>query len=294
MHESQVDVRPGELRRLLTSQFPEWAELAIDRVPSSGTDNTIYRLGDELVVRLPLIDWAVRQVELEHEWLPKLAPLLPVELPTPVALGEPDLGYPWRWSVYRWIEGENPEPENAQDLDALAVDLANFVCALRCVDAGEVPRSSRGVPLRVGEEAIRGAIEQVRDQFDAAVLIAAWNDALAAPKWDGPWMPVHGDLTGGNLLVRDHRLHAVIDFSCFGLGDPANDVDVAWDLFSGSSRDRFRAQLDVDDATWRRARGWAIKAVYGIPYYEGTNPGIVGRARRRLDNVIADWRAEHA
>ena len=293
MHEAQVDVGADDVRRLLASQLPDLADLPIERVPSSGTDNTIYRLGDELVVRLPLIDWAVRQVELEHEWLPKLAPLLPLAVPEPVAVGEPGCGYPWRWSVYRWIEGANPDPAECDGLEALALDLAAFVRALRGVELQAVPRSSRGVPLRASDEAIRGAIEQVRHELDADVLLAAWEDSLAAPKWDGAWVPVHGDLSDGNLLVRDGRLRAVIDFSCFGLGDPANDLDVAWDLFSGRSRDRFRTALDADDATWRRARGWAIKSVYGIPYYERTNPGIVARARRRLGNVIEDWRAEH-
>jgi aminoglycoside phosphotransferase (APT) family kinase protein len=292
MHDEQVDVSPAVLRRLLEVQFPEWADLAIQRVPSSGTDNTIYRLGDELVVRLPLIHWAVQQVEKEHTWLPVLAPLVPIALHEPVAMGEAGEGYPWRWSVYRWLDGENPVPDGLDDLNGLALDLAGFVTAIRGLDPDGVPRSQRGLPLSVGEDAIRGAIDQVSDQFDADVLLAAWDDALAAPKWDGDWVPVHGDLSAGNLLLRGGRLHGVIDFSCFGLGDPANDVDVAWELFSGESRALYRAALDVDDATWRRARGWAIKAVYGIPYYEGTNPGIVARARRRLTNVIADWRAE--
>ena len=294
MHDKQIDVAPQQLRRLLAAQFPQWADLPIARVPSSGTDNTIYRLGADLVVRLPLIDWAVRQVALEHEWLPRLAALVPTALPEPVAVGEPGHGYPWPWAVHGWIEGTNPEPDTVEHLEALAVELADFVRALRDVGFDDVPRSVRGVPLRVGDTAIRAAIEQVRDQFDADVLMAVWDDALTAPKWDRPWVVVHGDLTGGNLLLRGGHLHAVIDFSCFGLGDPANDVDVAWDLFSGASRDVYRAALDVDDATWRRARGWAVKAVYGIPYYEGTNAGIVARARRRLDNVIADWRTEHS
>lgn len=293
MHDGQLDISPEQLQRLLSSQFPQWADLPIARVPSSGTDNTIYRLGDELVVRLPLIEWAIRQVELEHEWLPKLAPLVPLQLPTPVGLGEPDRGYPWRWSIYRWIEGENPTPASVADLNQLALDLAGFVRALRSVDPDGMPRSARGVPLRVGADAIRGAIDQVRDQFDTAALTAAFDDALCAPKWEHPWVPVHGDLTDGNLLVREDRLGAVIDFSCFGLSDPANDIDVAWELFTGESRRIYRDALDVDDATWRRARGWAIKAVYGIPYYEKTNPGIVARSRRRLENVIADWRDEH-
>jgi aminoglycoside phosphotransferase (APT) family kinase protein len=291
MHEEQVDVRPQRLRRLLAAQLPELADLPIERVPSSGTDNTIYRLGQELVVRLPLIEWAVRQVALEHEWLPRLRGHVPVELPQPLAMGAPGEGYPWPWSVYRWLEGANPAPEDGLDQGALAVELAGFLRALRSIDPTDVPRSSRGGPLRLSEEAIRGAIARVHDQLDTEVLTAVLDDALAAPRWDGPWVPVHADLSGGNLLLRAGRLHAVIDFSCFGLGDPANDIDVAWELFDEDHRATYRQALEVDDATWRRARGWAVRSVIGLPYYEHTNPGIVARARRRLDNVIADWHA---
>ena len=292
MHEEQVDVSPEQLRRLLAAQHPELAEHSIVRVPSSGTDNTIYRLGDELVVRLPLIEWAVKQVALEHEWLPKLADRVPVALPEPVAMGAPGEGYPWPWSVYHWIDGANPDPAGGLDQPALVADLAGFVGALRSVDVGPVPRSSRGGPLRLSEGAIRTAIAQVEGQVDTEVLTAVLDDALAAPKWEGPWMPVHGDLSGGNLLLREGRLHAVIDFSCFGLGDPANDLDVAWELFDAEHRAAYREALAADDATWRRARGWAVRGVIGIPYYEHTNPGIVVRARRRLANVIADWQQQ--
>lgn len=293
MHEGQVDVNEEQLRVLLRRQFPQWEALTIIPVPSSGTDNTIYRLGADLVVRLPLIEWAVRQVQLEKRWLPVLAEVLSVEVPTVVAVGEADLGYPWQWAVCRWIEGDNPHPDRVADPCALATDLAGIVRAIRSMDPTVVPRSSRGVPLRIGADAIWNAIEQVSYDFDAVALREAWADALDAPKWEGEWVPVHGDLSDGNLLVRDGRLVGLIDFSCFGLADPANDVDVAWDLFDGEARQLYRDALEVDDATWRRARGWAIKSVYGIPYYEKTNPGIVERARRRLHNVIADWRTEN-
>ena len=142
--------------------------------------------------------------------------------------------------------------------------------------------------LATKDAEIRGAINAMAHEFDAEALTAAWDEAITCPQWEGPPVLVHGDLSDGNLLVRDGRLHAVIDFSCFGFGDPANDLDVAWDLFSGESRDAYRRALDVDDAMWTRGRGWAITAVYGIPYYEHTNPGIVARARRRVAAILAD------
>jgi aminoglycoside phosphotransferase (APT) family kinase protein len=289
MHDDQVDVSVDQLRDLLRAQRPAWADLAIEPVPSSGTDHTIYRLGDDLVVRLPLIEWAMAQADLEAEWLPRLAPLLPFALHEPAFVGEPAAGYPWRWCVYRWIDGEDAHPSRITDRVALAHDVAALIRALRAVDAPDVPRSGRGRPLRASDTDMRGAIESLRSELDADAVLAAWDAALAAPKWDGPWAVSHGDLTDGNLLLRGGRLHAVIDWSLFGLGDPALDLAVAWDVFDAEARGVFRDQLDVDDATWARARGWAITAVYGIPYYRETNPGIVERSWRRLANVIEEY-----
>jgi aminoglycoside phosphotransferase (APT) family kinase protein len=288
MHDDQVDSDESLVRDLLADQFPEWVALRITRLESDGTDNAIYRLGDELVVRLPLIEWAVGQVEKEHTWLPKIAPLLPLAVPEPLAIGQPGHGYPWHWSVQRWIAGENAHPDRIADGHQAAIDLGGFVTALHALDLPDAPVSQRGVPLATRDTATRWAINAVRHEFEADALTAVWEEALAAPPWDGPPIWVHADLTDGNILARDGRLRAVIDFSLLGLGEPANDLDAAWDLFSGDSRAEFRAALGVDDATWARGRGWAITSVFGIPYYEHTNPGIVARARRRIAAVLAE------
>jgi aminoglycoside phosphotransferase (APT) family kinase protein len=289
MHDNQVDVSADELRRLLREQAPQWAHLPIERVSSSGTDNTIYRLGDELVVRLPLVRWAVAQVDLEHTWLPRLAGRLPARVPEPVLRGEPGAGYPWAWSVYRWIDGENPSFTNDAQL---AADLAAFVRAIHAIDAPDAPRSVRGAPLRFADEEIRGAIDRVKRWFDVDVLHAMWSDALAAPGWSGQWVTIHGDLSSHNLLMRSGRVHAVIDYSCFGRGDPAVDLDVAWELFDRDARRLYRKAVGYDHDTWRRAQGWAVRAVYGIPYYEHTNPGIVERSIRKVQHAIDDWLTE--
>lgn len=289
MHEDQVDVSPEQLRALLRAQMPAVADLPIEFVPSSGTDNTLYRLGDEFVVRLPLIEWAVSQIALEHEWLPRLRPHLPFAIPEPLEVGEPGEGYPWPWSLYRWIDGEHPDPE--ADNTQLARDLAAFVRAMHATALDGVPRSGRGTPLRMIDDNVRARIDELRGRFDADVLLAVWEDALAAPKWDGAWVPLHGDLSTHNVLLRDGRLHAVIDYSLFGLGDPAVDVEIAWALFDGDSRAAYREALAYDENTWRRSRGWAVRSVNGIAYYEHTNPGIAARCARSLDAVIADWLA---
>jgi aminoglycoside phosphotransferase (APT) family kinase protein len=288
MHDDQVDSDEGLVRTLLADQFPAWHQLPIRRVPSDGTDNAVYRLGDDLAVRLPLIRWAVGQVEKEHTWMPKIAPHLPLAVPEPLALGEPAHGYPWHWSVCRWIDGENAHPDRLADPVCAAIALGEFVTALRALDLPGAPVSQRNVALAVDDERIRGAIHELRGEFDADALTAIWDEALAARPWDGPAMCVHADLTDGNVLARAGQVRAVIDFSAFGLGEPANDLDPCWGMFTGKSRAAFRDALDVDDETWARGRGWAVKSVYGIVYYRHTNPGIVARCRRRLTALLEE------
>jgi aminoglycoside phosphotransferase (APT) family kinase protein len=286
MHDDQVDSDVPLVRQLLVDQFPQWAARPIRRVASDGTDNALYRLGGDLVARLPLIHWAVGQVETEHRWLPQIAPRLPLAVPEPLAIGEPGRGYPWRWSVHRWIDGENAHPDRLVDPSQSARDLGEFVLALRALDLRDAPISPRSIALVDDDERIRASIHALRNDFDADALTTIWDDAIAAPPWDGPPVCVHADLTDGNILAREGRLHAVIDFSAFGLGEPANDLDPAWGMFSGEARQVFREVLEPDDATWARGRGWAVKSVYGILYYEHTNPGIVERCRRRIIALV--------
>ena len=294
MHADEVDIDASLVRRLLAAQFPHWANLPIEPVRSAGTDNAIYRLGDDMAVRLPRIHWATQQAEKERQWLPRLAPHLPLAIPVPLAMGEPAEGYPWRWSVYRWLSGENAAGGRIADLRLAAVDMAQFIAALRRIDATGGPRpgtynSGRGVPLAERDAETRAAIASLGGLIDAGAVTAAWDAALRAPAWDGPLVWIHGDLQAGNLLVEQGRLSAVIDFGCLGAGDPACDLSIAWTLFSGASRDAFRAALAVDDAAWARGRGWALSvALIALPYYLETNPVIVAASRHAIEEVLAD------
>ena len=292
MHDAQIDSDEELVARLLHDQFPEWAGLPIRRLPSDGTDNAMYRLGDELVARLPLIDWAVPQIEKERVWLPLLAPHLPMTIPEQLATGEPAHGYPWPWAVYRWIDGQNAHPDHLADPERAAVELAGFVHALRALRFDDPPVSPRAKNLAADDRGIRDAIDAVRDEFDARTLLEIWDAALAEPPWDGPPVLVHADLSDGNVLQRNGELCAVIDFSAFGFGEPANDLDPAWGMFSGAGRRAFRDALAPDDATWTRARGWAVKCVYGLVYYRDTNPGIVARCRRRLAALLEEYESD--
>ena len=289
MHAGEVDTDASLVRRLLRGQFPQWADLPIKRVESAGTDNAIYRLGDDMAVRLPRIHWAIEQVDKEHQWLPRLAPLLPLAIPVPLAKGAPGEGYPWDWSVQWWLEGENATIEPVADLRQAATDLARFIIALQRIDPTDAPPAGRGVPLALRDAAMRAAIAEVRGLLDTDAVTAAWDMALEAPEWDRSPVWVHGDLLPGNLLVERGRLSAVIDFGGLGVGDPACDLMSAWSLFSGESRELFRAALGVDDATWARGRGHALsQAIIFIPYYLDTNPAGVRIARRVVDEVLAE------
>jgi aminoglycoside phosphotransferase (APT) family kinase protein len=289
-----VDIDVGLVGHLLEAQFPRWADLTLAPVDSAGTDHAIYRLGAELCVRLPRVDWAVAQVEKEHRWLPTLAPVLPLAIPAPVAKGAPGEGYRWPWSVYRWIEGEQASIERLADPHEAILELARFVASMHRVDSAGGPAPGahnffRGVPLAAREASTRDAIASLRDTADTGAVTRAWDQALETPAWDGPPVWIHGDLQAGNLLVRDGRLTAVIDFGGLGVGDPACDLIVAWNFLPADLRDVFRVALAVDDATWARGRGWALSvSLIALPYYQATNPVIVANAIRTIDEVLAD------
>lgn len=291
MHAGEIDTDVALVRRLLAGQFPQWADLAIDPVASYGTDHDIYRLGDELAARLPRIGWATAQAAKEAEWLPKLAPHLPLGVPVQLAMGQPAEGYPFEWSVYEWLPGENANG-TIDDLVQAAVDLAAFVNALRRVDVtGAHPRhrGARGAPLEELDEYVRRSIAELGDRVDGASALRSWEESLAAPQWHGEEVWVHGDLLPGNLLVVGGRLSAVIDFGGLNVGDPACDLQPAWNVFVGDSRMRYRAELEVDDASWLRGRGWALaQAVAALPYYWHTNLGMIRQASHALAQVLDD------
>jgi aminoglycoside phosphotransferase (APT) family kinase protein len=291
MHADEIDTDVALVRRLLAGQFSEWADLAIDPVVSYGTDHDIYRLGDHLAARLPRIGWATKQAAKEAEWLPKLAPRLPLAVPVQLAMGQPAEGYPFEWSIYQWLPGENANG-TIDDLDQAAVDLAAFVSALREADTTKAyprPPRSRGAPLSELDEQVRQSIAELGDRIDGDATLFSWEESLNASEWDGEEVWVHGDLLPGNLLVVEGRLSAVIDFGGLNVGDPACDLQPAWNVFAGDSRRRYRVELQVDEASWLRGRGWALcQAVVALPYYWDTNPGMIRQATNALAQVLAD------
>ena len=284
MHDDEVDVDEELVRRLLDDQMAALAGQRLRVVEPWGTDNAIWRLGDDLVVRLPRIAWAGGQPDKEARWLPSIAPHLPVAVPEPVALGAPGFGYPFDWSVHRWITGEGASPETIEDPVRFAIDLAETIRALRRVPAEGAPAPhNRARPIQDYDQATRRAIASAAHLIDADAALRVWDEALAAPPYDGPPVWVQGDLEG-NCIVRDGRLCGIVDWGSACQGDPAVDVQVVWSpLFTDESREVFLGDLDVDGATLARSRGAAInQACAALPYYLHTYPLIVERSWHKL------------
>lgn len=297
MHADEVRATEAQVHRLLTEQMPQWANLELRQLAAEGTDHVLFRLGDELLVRIPKIGWAVDQAERDARWLPRLAAHLPVPIPAPLAVGEPGAGFPWPWSVVPWIDGKTAGPVE-RSRASLARDVAEFARSLHAASSDGGPRKTdreRGAPLAPSDEVAQQALTALSahdDGFDLDEVAEAWLDAVQAPPWNGPPVWIHGDLQPGNLIVRQGRLAAVIDFGALGLGDPAPDVAAAFWTFRGDARRVYRDALGYDDATWRRARGWALlPSLTGLSYYRHSFPAMMDLARETVAAVLEDMRA---
>lgn len=288
---------------LVAEQFPQWADLPVVPVALNGWDNTTFRVGDKLCVRLPTHERYVPQIDKEHRWLPKLAPQLPLPIPEPVAVGRPSATFPRPWSIYRWINGQPAEADRIPDMSTFARDLAMFLTALQAVDARRGPEPGahsfgRGGPLDPYEAESRRALALLADEFDSVAGGEVLDGALASA-WPHPPVWVHGDVAPSNLVIVDGQLAAVIDFGCAAVGDPACDLVMAWTFFSAASAGVFRGGLGLDDATWARARGWALwkAAIHVADERQGGQDSSLA-ARRwgwnfRPREVIAAVLAEH-
>ena len=297
LHDDELPIDVRLVRALVDRAFPAYAQLPLSRLESSGSTNAQFRLGDEHLVRLPRQPGGSATIEKELRWLPRIGPLLPVQVPKMVAIGEPALDYPERWSIVRWIDGDSPtvvdptsKPTAARG--SLGRDLAAVVNALRDIDvprtalADRALRSYRGGPLANQDAGMRRAIEACRDipdlDLDLDHALRAWQQAMALPGAERlrPTRWFHGDLFAENLLVREGRLTAVLDFGSLAVGDPTVDLIGAWEVLDPASRDVFREAVGADDASWLRGRAWALTLALGtFPYYWATMPD---RCKSRL------------
>ena len=278
--------------RLVAAQFPQWADLPVRRVEPGGWDNVTFRLGTGLSVRLPSGPGYAQQVDKEHRWLPALAGRLPLPIPQPLARGAPGCGFPWPWSVYRWLPGTPLATSHIADRTALAAELAGFLAALQRVDPSGGPppgphSCNRGGSLTGYDGEVAGALEALTGEIDTARAAQVWQEARAAAGHGKPvW--VHGDVADGNLLVDHGRLSAVIDFGCCAVGDPACDTVIAWTYFSGASRRTFQALLPATRATWARGRGWALwKAIIVLVSALRDDPEDARATKRVIAEVLS-------
>ncbi|MFC0624257.1 aminoglycoside phosphotransferase family protein [Kribbella deserti] len=279
-------------RRLIAAQFPQWAGLEVRSVNSQGWDNRTFRLGDEMLVRLPTAKEYALAVEKEHRWLPVLAPAVPFEIPVPLAKGVPDDEFRHPWSVYQWIEGEPADGAVINDMTAFALDVADFLKALQRIDPTDGPEPGlhnwhRGGPLATYDGWARSSLETLDGLVRTDAAEEIWERALKAP-WDERPVWFHGDVASGNLLLKDGSLAAVIDFGTCGVGDPACDLAIAWTMLTGTSRAAFRDRLGVDDATWLRGQGWALwKALLVCAGAVNDGEGLPAEASYVLEEILA-------
>ncbi len=290
---AREDIDAPLAARLIAEQFPRWAHLPVRPVAHSGWDNRTFHLGDELLIRLPSHPAYAAQVAKEQAWLPRLAPLLPMPIPAPVAEGAPTEAYPLAWSVYRWIEGEPAATAPPRDWVLFAKDVAGFLSVLYRVDASDGPPPGphsfqRGAHVTVYDQETRDALAALEGRFDTRRLTAHWEAAMAT-HWEGPPVWSHGDIALGNLLVKDGSLCAVIDFGCSSVGDPACDLAIAWTDFHGEAREAFRAALSLDEGTWRRGLAWALwKAAITAARPDRSFEPWITRSKTTLEEILAE------
>lgn len=291
-----IEINVELVRHLVDTQFPEWSDLPIKPVEFSGWDNRTFHLGKTMTVRLPSAEGYKLQAEKEQHWLPLLAPYLPLPIPILLAKGQPDARFPGKWGIYRWIDGEPARQNQLENLDDFGRSIAYFLRILQDIDATDGPLAGshsffRGAPLSVYDSETRRAINVLHDKLDADLAKTIWAEALSST-WQNPPVWFHGDVASGNLLTKNGRLTAVIDFGCCGVGDPACDLVIAWTMLSGSSRAAFRSELQVDDSTWARGRGWALwKALITIEEYGNTGNKVkTDEAWRTINELFNEYK----
>lgn len=293
----EINIDSDLVRRLIDKQFPQWKDLYVKPVEVGGWDNRTFHLGTEMLVRVPSAEEYASNVEKEQTWLPRLAPLLPLSIPTPLAMGEPGENYPWKWSVYRWIEGKTAAFTPIADMDDFATRLARFLIVLQHIDTKEAPLPRLGDFSYVGgliayDDETRRAITALKSKIDARAAIEVWEKALKTT-WQRPPVWVHGDISSGNLLVEKGKLSAVLDFEGLAIGDPACDLVIAWKFFQGKNRKIFREMLPLDPGTWDRGRAWALwKAMIVAAGLTESNTVEISQAWHTIEEVIKDFKSE--
>lgn len=296
MHPDEIAVSADVARGLIGAQFPQWADLPVRQVPSAGTVNAIFRVGDTLAARFPLRDRdpGVVRATLQREAAAaaRLAEHSPVPVPRPVAIGEPGHGYPLPWTVQTWLSGTTATHEDPGGSAAFAQDLAGFIAALRAVDTlgATFQGRGRGGDLRAHDEWMEECFDRSERLLDVPRLRRVWDELRDLPRDPAaPDVMAHGDLIPGNVLVAGGRLAGILDTGGFGPADPALDLVAAWHLLLDEPRRVLRDRLGSGDLEWERGKAWAFEQAMGLPwYYADSNPQMSRLGRRTLDRILND------
>lgn len=289
MHSDEFHIDTQLIKKLLSKQFPQWADLEKTLMQPEGTDNAVYKLAHDKVIRLPRTARSAQTIEKEIDILQNFALKLPIAIPHVLGIGKPTADYPFAWLICSYLPGKTPDCNDKIDQQQAATYLAHFIQTMQNIDSKNGPVCNRGKSLHLKDIETRKALQLCKNFFDYPALTNIWNTALEAPKWNSNPMWIHTDLHPGNILIQDRKITGIIDFGMSGIGDPAVDLIVAWTLLTQESRDIFRSILQPDNATWHRARGWALTfGIVAYPYYKNSNPYLATIAKRTIHELLQD------
>jgi aminoglycoside phosphotransferase (APT) family kinase protein len=290
------DITVELARKIIREQFPEFTHLPIQSVEKQGHDNRTYRLGETMLMRIPTEACYALKVSKEQELLPQLAPHLPFNIPSPIKMGHPSKMFPFPFSIYKWLEGTSLNlltlPE--EDLEKLAVDLAKFLKALQAIKNVEGPEPGphnfwRGAHVSVYEQETRQYTSVLSDIIDTDQAIKLWENACET-KWKKSPIWIHGDFATGNILVKEGKLSAIIDFGGTGVGDPACDLVMAWTFFKGNARKVFIKEMNLDQDTWLRAKAWALwKAMFQLYHLKDKNTTEAFKEKKIIEDILDEY-----
>ena len=286
-------INPDLVKKLIAEQFPEYAHLPIGSVRKQGHDNRTYRLGNDMLVRMPSAEYYALKVPKEQELLPLLKPYLSIDIPVPIRMGNASHDYPFNFSIYKWLEGTSANflKLNDKALESIAIQLAKFLKELHGIVGIDGPSPGKhngwgGDHVSVYDEGARKQISELSEIIDEYKAMELWEQACKTKRNKIPvW--IHGDFAFGNFLIKDGKLSGVIDFGGMAIGDPASDLVIAWTFLKGKSREIFKQAMDLDSETWLRARGWVLwKATFDLCETEDKNTPEADTQKRIIKDVL--------
>ena len=289
LHDEQIEITKEMVEILITEQFPEYKNLPISEFDSTGTVNSIFRLGDDYCIRLPILESYAASILRESKILPYLSKNLTIKIPQPIELGNPNSLYPFHWAIYNWIDGDCYDEKQITDKQVIVSELATFIKELQVIGLLEnAPRAGRG-PLAELNLMTIDALTQSKDEIDYKMATKIWRRLINTTSWNQKPVWIHADLLKPNILTKENHISGIIDFGSAGIGDPAFDIIPAWTVFDANNRMLFREELGICDEVWDRACAYAFhQAALIIPYYRESNPSFVKQAINTINEIIID------